>query len=95
MSLLFVITLIVPLVEVRSLAAGNVYFLSVNDNLCPMNDVTMPFWSGGNLYVPHTVFSAYDLGVTYVKTSDGQSAVLYTAAKFWSLILSTAAQTIK
>ena len=81
MSLLFVITLIVPLLEVRSLAAGNVYFLSVNDNLCPMNDATMPFWSGGNLYVPHTVFSAYDLGVTYAKTSDGQSAVLYTGNK--------------
>ncbi len=81
MSLLLIATFLVPLLEVRPLAADNVYFISVNDNLCPMNDETMPFWSGGDLYVPHTVFSSYDLGITYFKTNGSQSALLYTRGK--------------
>ena len=56
-----------PFLAVRPLAAGSVYFTAINDSLCPLNDSTMPFWSGGNLYLPSSVFSSYDLGLSYVR----------------------------
>ena len=65
----------------RSWAAGSVYFTSVNDQLCPLSDGTMPFWSGGNLYVPSAVFSAYTLSVSYVRDTSAQTAVLYTSQR--------------
>ncbi len=43
--------------------AAALYFTSVNDNLLPLSADTMPFWSGGNLYVPFTVFDGRTTGV--------------------------------
>ena len=37
-----------------SCAAPTVYFTSVNDTVLNLNDETMPFWSSGVLYIPHT-----------------------------------------
>ena len=37
-------------------AAGDVYFSVVNDSMITLSDSTMPVWSGGVLYVPHSVF---------------------------------------
>mgnify|MGYP000314612401 CR=1 FL=1 len=70
-----------PLLAARPLAAGNVYFTAVNDSLCPLNDSTMPFWSGGNLYLPSSVFSSYDLGLSYVRDTSAQTAILYSSNK--------------
>ena len=36
-------------------AAGDVYFSVVNDSMITLSDSTMPVWSGGVLYVPHSV----------------------------------------
>ena len=63
------------------MAAESIYFTAVNENVCPLNDETMPFWSGGNLYVPSTVLSAYDLGVSYVRDTSAQTAILYNTRK--------------
>ena len=76
-----VFSLGMPLLSARSEAAGSVYFTAVNEQLCPLNDETMPFWSGGNLYVPSTVFSSYDLDVSYVRDTSAQTAILYTSQR--------------
>lgn len=47
----------------------------------PLNDSTMPFWSGGNLYLPSSVFSSYDLGLSYVRDTSAQTAILYSSNK--------------
>ena len=39
-------------------SAANIYFVGLNDNVPPMTAGNMPFWSGGVLYVPYTVFDA-------------------------------------
>ena len=76
LTLALVFSLSSPLLS-RPLAASGIYFTAVNDTLCPLNDATMPFWSGGNLYVPSVVFSSYDLGLSYVRDTPGQTALLY------------------
>lgn len=39
-------------------SAANLYFIALNDNVPPLTAGNMPFWSGGTLYVPYTVFDA-------------------------------------
>ena len=38
--------------------AAPLYFTAVNDSVSHLTADTMPFWSGGTLYVPYTVFNA-------------------------------------
>ena len=56
-ALLAAVFLLLETVCVPSLAVENVYFTAINDNVMPMNDETMPFWSGGFLYIPISIFS--------------------------------------
>ena len=42
---------------VPAAAAGSVYFTAVNKNVLKLSDATMPFWSGGYLYVPSSIFT--------------------------------------
>ena len=44
-------------------SAASLYFTSINDNLLPLTNDTMPVWSGGTLYVPYTVFDAAYTGI--------------------------------
>lgn len=44
-------------------SAANLYFTAINDSVAPLSSDTMPFWSGGALYVPYTVFDASQNGV--------------------------------
>lgn len=44
--------------------AATVYFTAANDTLLELNDATMPFWSGGLLYVPATAFGSGGLGIS-------------------------------
>ncbi|MEG1593920.1 MAG: hypothetical protein RR350_05870, partial [Oscillibacter sp.] len=44
-------------------AAETVYYTAVNENVLELNDATMPFWSGGYLYVPSAVFRKLNLGL--------------------------------
>ena len=39
-----------------SVSAADLYFTAINDSVCTLTSDTMPFWSGGLLYVPYTVF---------------------------------------
>ena len=77
LCLAFALLLLVSLVPGRADAADTVYFTAVNDQLLPLNDETMPFWSGGVLYVPSTAFDGNDLGIFYSRSRDRTTAVLY------------------
>lgn len=81
LALALVLTIGTPFLAVQSEAAESVYFTAVNDTLCPLNDETMPFWSGGNLYVTSTVLSSYDLGISYARDTSAQTAFLYNSRK--------------
>lgn len=58
-------------------ADTTVYFTAVNDQLLGLSDDTMPFWSGGRLYLSSTAISGSDLGVFYSRSRDKQTVVVY------------------
>ena len=65
-------------------AAKSVYFTAINDNIMPLTDATMPFWSGGFLYISGSVFTGYlreSIGVSYTYNSSKQIAALYAVGK--------------
>ena len=57
---------------------SDVYFTAVNEQLLDLSSDTMPFWSGGVLYVPSRVFTGTDLGVSYVRNNAMGLVMLYT-----------------
>lgn len=76
--MLLSVLLVCSLLSFPGEAAPTVYFTSVNDLLLPgLSDETMPFWSGGKLYVPYTAVSGTDLGVFYARSQDKKTAVVY------------------
>lgn len=75
--LLFALLLLVSLSPVPADAAPSVCFTAVNDQLLPLNDETMPFWSGGTFYVPSTAIDANDLGIHYNRNYERTTIVLY------------------
>lgn len=44
-------------------SAASLYFTAIDDSIPPLTSDTMPFWSGGTIYVPYTVFDAKQNGV--------------------------------
>lgn len=56
-ALLLCLLLIAQLGISPASAAGDVYFVAAGSSVLPLKDSTMPFWSGGYLYVPSTMFS--------------------------------------
>lgn len=77
-ALALALALLALLPPARSGAADGVYFTAVNDNLLELRADTMPFASGGTLYIPQTVFSGAGLEVRYVRNNAMGLAVLYT-----------------
>ena len=58
LCLLLVLLMVFSLTPSETRAETTVYFTAVNDQLLPdLSDETMPFWSGGRLYVPSTVIT--------------------------------------
>ncbi len=61
-------------------ADAEVYFVAAGSNVLPLSDASMPFWSGGYLYVSSTIFTglAWEaLGVGYVAANERQPLILY------------------
>lgn len=74
-------------------AAGVISFTSVNDTLLSLSDETMPFWSGGSLYVASAAFDGTDLGLFYSRSRDKMTVVLYRQRN--AIIFDLAAGTIE
>lgn len=62
-------------------AVGSVYFTAANDNVLDLTDDTMPFWSGGLIYVPSTIFSGTNLGVFCAQNPSTKLLTLYNIQK--------------
>ncbi len=53
-------------------AAGSVYITAAGNDILPLDDATMPFWSEGYLYVASSIFTGQvnrSLGVAYLPSS--------------------------
>ena len=77
--IIVVICLAAVFMPTVSYAAITPYFMAVNDTLLPFNDDTMPFVSGGVIYVPYKMF--FDAGVWSVAAEDMERARLYRGNK--------------
>lgn len=93
-SLLLAVLLLCALAPDVGRADPIVYFTSVNDQLLPeLSDDTMPFWSGGRLYVPDMAISGSDLGIFYARSRDTKTAVVYRQGSALTFDLSSGAVT--
>lgn len=71
--------LVFQMTVVPARADEPVYFLAAGNEVQPVTDQTMPFWSGGYLYIPATVFTGSvrrALGVTCVRVGANDAAIL-------------------
>ena len=59
-------------------AEDSVYFTAINETILPLSDSTMPFWSGGYLYVSSGTFAGGGLGIYYSPNTLKRTAVVYT-----------------
>lgn len=59
-------------------ASESAYFVALGNEVLPLSDETMPFWSGGYLYIAASAFGSSarkNVGVSY--TGSSQRAILY------------------
>ena len=61
-------------------AEQSVYFVAVGSNVLPLTDATMPFWSGGYLYISSSIFTGVvwsAVGISHVPANARQPLILY------------------
>lgn len=92
--LAFALLLLVKTAPLSAGAADSVCFLAANEKLFPLSDETMPFWSDGSLYVPHTLMDGGELGVYYSRNPEKQMLIAYSLGS-GSLTFDLAAGTIE
>jgi hypothetical protein len=80
-ALVCAVVMLLTLLPVPAGAAETVYFTSVNETISELSDATMPFWSGGYLYVASTMFSTRELGLYYSDNTAKQKVTLYTNSR--------------
>lgn len=71
-ALAFCLLLAFQLAAPPARSAGSVYFTAAGNEILPLNDSTMPFWSNGYLYVASSIFTGQvnkSLGVAYLPSS--------------------------
>lgn len=56
-ALFFALALLFQLSAPPAQAAQRIYFTAAGIDLLPLSDSTMPYWSGGYLYVPSSIFT--------------------------------------
>ena len=69
-------------------AANYVYFVAVGENILPLSDRTMPFWSGGYLYIASSIItgSVRDvLDISCIRNQSQKRLVLYSVKDAESL----------
>ena len=76
-------------------SAANLYFTGLNDTVAPLTSDSMPFWSGGTLYVPYTVFDSsrnevgISLGLVTSYNRTNQTVTFYNLRQILTFDLST------
>jgi len=75
-TLCLAVLAVFALVPGRALATDPVYFTALNERVLDLTDETMPFWYGGQLYVPYTDEFKTELGFSYGRSSDGRRILL-------------------
>ena len=81
-ALVLALALLVQPLLLPAQAAPTVYFTAVNDYVLELSDDTMPFWSGGYLYLPSTIFTGSvgrQLGISYSRYVNRQTVILYSS----------------
>lgn len=81
-ALVLALLLLMQPLFVPAQAAPTVYFTAVNDYVLELSDETMPFWSGGYLYLPSTIFTGSvgrQLGISYSRYVNRQTVILYSS----------------
>lgn len=69
-------------------AADYVYFVAVGENVLPLTDRTMPFWSGGYLYVASSIFTGNvrdTLRVSCIRNNTQKRVIFYSREEAESL----------
>ena len=69
-------------------AGDYVYFVAVGENILPLSEKTMPFWSGGYLYIASSVITGNvrdTLGISCVRNNNEKRVVLYSREEAESL----------
>lgn len=77
---LLCLLLVFQMAAVPARAEGPVYFLAAGNEVQTVSDQTMPFWSGGYLYIPGSLFTGTNrstLGITYRYQESDQVGVLF------------------
>lgn len=76
-ALVCAVVMLVQLSPPSARAAESIYFMSVDETLLEVTDATMPFWSGGYLFVPASLFSARELGLSFSYNRLKKTAVIW------------------
>ncbi|MBO4913972.1 MAG: hypothetical protein J5449_02095 [Oscillospiraceae bacterium] len=73
----FALLMLVSVAPERGRAADTVIFTAANEKIYPLSDETMPFWSGGTIYVPQDVLVDNDFNIRYNRNRERNTVVLY------------------
>ena len=90
-ALLLCLLLIFQLSLPPARAADRVYFTAVGSYVLPLSDNTMPFWSGGYVYIASSIFTGAvreSLGISQVFNRDQGRLVLYSGGRSLTYTLS-------
>lgn len=90
-ALLFCLLLMLQLSLPPVRAAERVYFTAVGSYVLPLSDNTMPFWSGGYVYIASSVFTGAvreSLGISQVFNREEGRLVLYSGGRSLTYTLS-------
>lgn len=94
LALMFACTLVL-LGPALAVSRETTYFTAVNDTILELRDDTMPFLSGGDLYVPYTVFDPNSTGIQLgVFASYGNNTVVLYGRTSGALVFDLAQDTV-
>ena len=85
LSLLLLFQLAAP---PKAQAVNYVYFVAAGENVLPLSDATMPFWSGGSLYIASSIFTGIAreaLNIGRSRNDKEKLVVLYSGSRAKSL----------
>ena len=80
-ALICCMLLVLQMAAPSARAAETVYFVVAGVDVQPVSDQTMPFWSGGYLYIPSSLFTSSKKRSTLSKLSRGSPTPIITTCE--------------